>query len=252
MAAGDWNELIFDSLLEIGVKEAGGSLDTDEAADSLRILRGMLAQWGIKGLMYPGFETLVHDVTVAKNTYTLGPPAEGENPSPDIELSKPIEDIYTLSYRYKGQQDGYPINETSFAVLSTLKALYANNPRHFVYDPAHPLARLLFDRLTTVGDQFTITYGGHFANIEGGHQTNLILPEGYRECVRLNLALKLAPSFGVKTGQGLSRETIVGARDAMHEIERRNARIPEAKVDPALRTFGTSMVFPKRGIRTRI
>ena len=64
----------------------------------------------------------------------------------------------------------------------------------------------------------------------------------------LNLAVKLAPSFGVKDGRasGLSSETKKGARDGKAAIVNQNAGVTEARLDPALRARHTSQLYPVR------
>lgn len=249
MAAGDWAELIRDSLIEIGVKEAGEALDTDETQDSLRRLRGMLDEFALEGLIVPGFTRRSLTVTVAQSVYTVGPEGSlADDADPDIVAATPIEQIYALNYRRAGQQDSWPMDQTSYPTLSATRTLYTNNPTQFFYDRAHPVARLLFDALTTPDDVFQLVYRGHFADIEAADQTSDILPRGYREGVMLNLAVKLAPSFGVKEGRsaGLSKTTKDGAKDAIDLWAKRNIGVVEARIDPALRTQRTSQLCPSR------
>ena len=249
MAAGDWEELVYDALVEIGVKEAGEALDADERLDGFRRCVGMLAEWGLKGLLVPGKQQVAHTVTESKATFTIGPAAADPAPSPDIELNYPVVDIYALTYKRVGQQQFWPIEKTSYSVLVETRQLYSNNPRRYVYETNHPLATLLFDRTTVVDDQFAVTFGGHFPAVVIGDQTTDILPHGFREGVMQNLAIKLAPSFGAKVGrgQGLSDVTVEEAREAKKEIRRWNAGLIEAKIDPALRQGSTSMLSRRRG-----
>lgn len=246
MLDGPWSEVLLDALVEIGVRSPGEALDADETADTLRRLRGMLGEWSMKGLLVPGLTIAGYDVTASGAVYTLGPAAN--MPAPDIAITSPVEALYALNYRPNWREKSRPLDEVSYVVLSETRSLDRYTPTCFFYDRAHPLARVLFDRKTEPGDRFEIAYRGHFGAIEAGHMISAICPVEFREPIMLNLAVKLAPSYGVKGGRaaGLSDETKKGARDGISTIRKRNLEDPETLLDPALRQLSTSQLNAAR------
>ena len=244
MAAGDFEELIRDALVEIGVKEPGEDLDSDESQDSLRRLRGMLESWGLEGLLVPGFKRVSHTVAASRLKFTLGPAGSVDGADPDVVLAKPIEHIYALEYRHRGQENAVPLTETSYQVIADIRSVNFSWPSRYFYDHTWPYATCYFDAAANVGDVFNIVARGHFDNIDLADQTSDILPTGYREAVLLNLAVTLASGYGVKDGRagGLSSTTIRKAREEKMKIEQRNAGAPGSPLDPALRRQRASML----------
>ena len=241
--AGTWGDVIRDALIEIGVKEAGEALSADEKADSFRRLLGMFDEWGLEGLMIPGLQMINHTFTDSGFAFTIGP-EDATNP-PDIETTYTIEEISALNYRRSGQQRSMPIDPTSYAVLSEVRRTYRYGPRTYYYEQSYPVARLHFDAQTAPDDAMEIAGRGHFSSAIGiDEDPSLILPKGYREAVLLNLAVKLAPSYGVKDGKssGLSSTTKSAARSGKMMIKNRNLQVLEARIDPALISHSSSQL----------
>ena len=250
--ANTWTELIRDALIEIGVKEPGESLDSDESADTFRRLQGMLDEWGLEGLMVPGMQRVNHTFTTSQTSYTMGPAQDDDDDNPDIVTSLTLEQIVTFNYRLAGDDNSRPINSTSYSVLSENRSFYAGLPTLYYWDKTYPFSRLHFNRLPYIGDRVEIAGRGHFnGDIEIGDDITDLLPKGYREGVMLNLAVKIAPSYGVKEGrsQGLSRETRTGAMKGKRLIRRRNLRPVEARIDPALHSYRQSDMLSAYGSR---
>ena len=250
MAFGTWATVLRDALLEIGAKSPSETIDADEEADGLRRLQGMLGEWAIEGLLVPGFKTIGFEFDAdasGKAAYTLGPAVAVPtltNPAPDIVLERPMEEVYALNYQRSGQSKSWPMKKTSYAVLSEYRDLQRSGPYQYVYDQSHPQARILFDATTDLDDAMQLTYRGHFDDFDLTENVIDMLPYGYREAVVLNLAVKLAPSYGEKDGRnsGLSSDTRRGAMKTKSLIKRRNLEWLEARIDPALISGGTSQL----------
>lgn len=251
--AGTWSDIIRGALIEIGVKEPGEALDADELADSFTRLTGMFADWALEGLLIPGLKSASLTITSANNgrqAYTMGRAQTDPDDNPDIVTTEIIEEVSSFNYRRAGWDRDMPINPTSFAVISELWADYRNYPRLYYFDAGHPFTTIYFDANPLIGDRFTIWGAGHFpTDIEVTEDPDAILPPGYRETVLLNLAVKLAPSYGVKDGrsQGLSSQTRRDARLGKSRIKTRNLQTVEAPLDPALRQYSTSALRRRGG-----
>ena len=238
-----WADVIRDSLLEIGVKSEGEAVTSAEQVDAMRRLKGMLGVWSLKGLLVPGLTSVGYVVDDNISTeYTLG--AADLSPAPDIVLAKPINSIYALNYRRHTAQRSRPLKRTSYIVLSETRFTELPNPTEFFYDADYPYARILFDRTPMRQDRFEIVYRGTFDDISAMDKVSATVPEEFREPIMLNLAVKMAPSFGVKDGraQGLSSVTIRSAADGMRSIIKRNWQNPETRLDPALLNYEASLL----------
>ena len=209
--AGTWADLIRHSLIEISVISPKEEVDEDDEATSFKRLQEMLALLGVESLIKPGLSDFPSDgpfcVTTSAMGYTIGPAAEMEADNPDIVTAKQPEEIYAVNYKHQGELQARPLDPTSYSVIAEERISYGFHPSKYYYNKAHPISTILFDRQTLPGDEFTIVARGHFADIEADGQTSDILPEGYWEPIMQNLAIKLAPSFGVedyphRTSQG--------------------------------------------------
>ena len=236
-----WADILRGALVEIGAKAPGEDLDSDEEADAFVRLQGMFDEWGLEGLLVPGLQIVSHKFTESDCVFTIGP--EGDDT--DIVTSYTIEEIDSLNYKRAGATRAHPIDPTSYAVLSEIRRSYRYRPQKYYYDQSYPLARLHFDAKTEPDDVIEIAGTGHFSSdFVVGDDPGLILPKGYREAVLLNIAVKLAPSYGVKDGrsQGLSSQTVRGARIGKSKIMSRNLQVVESPIDPALAHYSTSLL----------
>ena len=251
-----WEDLIRDSLVEIGVRDPGEALDDDEKADGLRRLKGMLDEWGLEGLLVPGLQTVNHTFTKTASVITIGPDQVDDDDDPDIMTTLLIEEVDALNYRRSGQQQSRPLDPTSYAVISETRSDFRYWPRQYYYDVAHPIIRIHFDANVESGDRMELTGRGHFdsAMITLAANTGVLLPKGYREPVLLNLAVKLAASYGVRdTGgrAGISDETKRAARRGKSLIKTRNLQVVEARIDPALVNHSSSQLLRRNAMTSR-
>ena len=247
-----WEELIRGSLIEIGVKEPGETLDADERSDAFTILKLMFEEWGLEGLLIPGLQRVFHTFTTAdagRMDYSMGPDQTDDEDDPDIITTARIEEVDSFNYRRSGDEQSYPIDATSYAVLSSLRRAYRYRPTKYYFDQGHPFTTIYFNARTLAGDQIEVAGSGHFhSTFAVSDDPAVLLPPGYQEGVRLNLAVKLAPSYGVKEGrsQGLGQETRRAARAAKSRMKARNLQVVDARIDPALRSFGSSSQLLRR------
>ena len=200
----------------------------------------MLGHWSFEGLIVPGITQLFHAFTESKGTYTVG---KAEN-DPDITITTPVEDLHTLRYRRYDNECPYVVKPTSYDVISETRYFGTQYPTAFHFDRAYPLAKLYFDREAVAGDTIEMGYRGHFSDITlDALYTDTVEP-GYYEALVLNLAVKLAPSYG-KDGRQL---LLVNSKadEAVRIIQARNLKRVEAPLDPALKTYSTNSLYPRR------
>ena len=240
--ADTWATVVKQSLVEIGVLSPGEVLPDEERNDGLSRLRGMLGEWEMRGLLVPGIQSVGMDIATSKLEYTVG--LASASPAPDLVLNQRIGTFQQLTYRRVGFDVSYVMKGVSYRVLSQQRDPRNNLPTVYFFDRGYPFNRVLFNRLPDVGDRFEIVFRGSFGEVQAADEITDVVPENFQEPIMLNLAVKLAPSYGVKDGraQGLSRITVMGARAGINMIRKRNIGQAESQLDPALVNYGTSQL----------
>lgn len=163
-------------------------------------------------------------------------------PDLDLVVGAELEQIETLSYRQEGQQNGRPIKQISHLVLDSIDSVTATSPSAYFYNRNYPVSSITFDALPYPGDEFTLTARSHLPTPKLGE--TVMLPPGYANAITLNLAVELAPSYGVKGGraQGLSSVTMIRAQKAKATLRKRNLGPTTVRLDPALQSRGTNQL----------
>ena len=232
--------MVHDAIVEIGAKSDGDPLTSDEEAGGLRRLKGMLDQWTQDGLLIPQHSTASHIVTESKDTYLFGSTGSmADGSDPDVVIPRPVEEIDVLNYKRVGNENDWPMRLASLRVLEHNHNVNIEYPTMWYFERDWPVARLLFNTRARVGDSFRLHYTSAVnTDFTGDGEISGLFPPGYREAILLNLALKLAPSYGVKDGRasGLSSQTIDGARKALKLIRKRHVQVGTSILDRALVT----------------
>jgi len=238
--AGTWRDLIHDAIVEIGAKSDGDALTADEEAGGLRRLKGMLDQWTQDGLLIPFHRNGIHTFSESKDVYTFGKAGSlSDGADPDVIVAFPVEEIDYLNYRRVGNTNDWPMKRVTLNVLQHNHNENSTWPTLWYFERDHPTARLYFNAPTLSGDSFEMHYTSVMdTSFTASDNIDDLFPPGYREALLLNLAIKLAPSYGVKDGRasGLSRQTIEGAAVALKRIRKRHSQVNNAILDPALVT----------------
>ncbi|MCY4358392.1 MAG: hypothetical protein OXD01_12830 [Gammaproteobacteria bacterium] len=252
--ADTWENIVHDAIVEIGAKSDGEDLTADELNGGLRRLRGMLDQWTQDGLLIPYHKTLTHTTensTDIDDKFTFG--ARGSLPEgndPDVIVNFPIEEIDYLLYHRSGRQNDMPLRRQTLVVLQHNHSVNSNYPTMWHFERDFPVAQLYFNTPTDTGDSFTLHYTTvlETESIVGSGEISDIFPPGYREAVVLNLAVKLAPSYGVTEGRasGLSAATLRGAMDAKKLIRKRHVQVSTSIIDRSLLTRKYNMIRGSR------
>lgn len=224
-----WSDIIRLAHVEIGVRESDEPIAQHEQDDAEVLLRGMLREFAIDGLIVPGLARLTHTLESTKRIYTIG--ADGLTPAADIVSANPIETITALRYKTAGSLDYCLMEQTSYGFLSQNTSDYAFGPTMFYYEQGHPRASIYFNAKPIDGDAIELTGRGHFASFSVEDRISDTVPEGYAEALRLNLACKIAPSFGID-GTSRARPIEQRAMKALETIRSRNVERPESPLDP--------------------
>ena len=236
--ADTWEDLVHDAIVEIGAKSDGEQLTNDERESGLRRLKGMLEQWTQDGLLIPQHKRIFYNVDQPLDSYRFGAAGTlSDGSDPEVVLNYPVEEIDFLMYKRAGRENDYPLRKSSLTILESNHSISHQWPTLWSFERDHPLARLYFNTPTQVGDRWTMHYTSVMdTSFDADDEIGDNFPPGYREAILLNLAVKLAPSYGVKDGRasGLSSQTKDGAKHGLRLIRKRHVQVATSIVDPTL------------------
>lgn len=228
MAGLTWRDIITKAHIEIGAREDGEPLPTSEIDSAFDRLRMMFDEWGVEGLLVPGLVRLGARLSSSKRVYTIG--ASGSSPAPDIVSPAEIETITALRYRVAGSLDYFLMDQTSYEFLSQNTTNHGQCPSMFYYEQSHPQQYIYFNALPLDGDSIELSGRSHFGNFALEDLISATMPDSYAEAILLNLACKLAPSFGIDgTRRALPIEK--RAMKALETIRGRNIEKPDSPIE---------------------
>lgn len=213
--------LITNALLDLGVLADGETPTASEAVGGLRKLNNMLDAWNIERLMIYGAIQNVFTLAPDQGTYTLGisgnfnipRPNEvmaaylrdtASNPQADIPIYIQTNEEYAdLPYKLEAQT--YPYN------------IYINN--------TFPLSTVYLNPVpTSTQYKLVLWTSGIISNLDLDSQ--FTFPAGYAQTIEANLAIILAPSYGVEP----SAVTVNLARTGKSNIKAQNFNINELRL----------------------
>ena len=234
-----WKDLISRSLIEIGVLEGGEVAEGHLLREGLNLVTEMLDQWALEGFLSSGI--LRHTYTFPPNSnsniVTIGPTVNGE--VADIPTENVPYNIVHL--QYDGGSDPVTLRAVSVNVWLNSQVSQegvSDPPTSYWYEPDHPHGRLSLNNIPTGGTTLTLTTEKYLIPNEIRLTDEIRLLRGYQKAIRLNLAVEMASSNGIKGGQ-LSPVTLKNAMDAKKEVKKLNIqRQGQATLDRAALSSG--------------
>ena len=217
----------------LGVYDPLESASDAERKDGLTALNDMINDWGSQRLtIHTVTRTAGLDLVSGTQEYTIGSSGTFNlvRPSwieywgvvPDPSLTDPLELAMGPPLTVK-QWARVPVKSTSGPYPTAL---------YYDYGFASSLGTISVypvpDSSTPDIVLYTPTAIIEFADLS---TTSYLFPPGYRKAIIYNLALELAPEFGVKQINPL---VIKGAEDSFANIKRANIRMDDLRVDDAL------------------
>ena len=216
-------ELATDSLRLLGVIASGETLGSSEANDALRALNRMLDSWSTKNLMVLGITMEEFTLTIGTNSYTLGSGG-------DFSTTVPVK----IDALFIKDSDGneLPVELTfdskRWGAIST-KSSRSNYPTLVYVDQNYPL-RNVYVYPTPSEANTLIFHNARQLSQLSTLSTSLSLPKGYEDAIIYNLAVRLAPEYGVN----VSAEIAKLASETFTDIKRNNIRPVEVGLDAAV------------------
>jgi len=217
------------SLRLIGAIAPGESIPDDEAQDALTALQAMFDSFAAQRLTIYQIEEALHLLVSGTQTYTIGP---GGN----INRARPMS-IYGAAWvQNLGQQSELELPITVFSTQDwqrlPSKETTSTLPLGVYYDRAYPLGNLSLFPIVTGSSSavylklYLPTAITGFANLT----TAYAFPPGYDEAIVYNLALRLAPEWGLEVPSGVATM----AAEFLGNVKRSNEILEVLFVDGAL------------------
>jgi hypothetical protein len=196
------NQIIYGALRLVGAYEAGNQPRSIQVVNAAEALDMMLKSWQRDGFLWLK-QTVYITLVAAQSAYTIGP-ASTDTVTTDAVGAVPFTQrpsrVFfparrTISSGYEVPLVG-PISRQEYMSLSN-KAT-PGTPNQVYYDPRiNSGALYVWPVPTSVGDQVVLTADRTIEDIGDEEKTLDIPPEDIRT-VKWNLALELAPEYGMK------------------------------------------------------
>lgn len=231
-------KLISASLRKIGALEAGEPLSSDEGADALDALTGMVSLWSLETLMIPVTGVVTIDLVEGVSEYTIGIKSD---PDADVLSHKQVarpEKIVSSFIRDESGTD-YPVDAiyaTGFANISR-KANVSRASRMYVRT-GWPLSTILFASAPYASDVLHLEVLSPLSTIlpTSTLDTIIDMPPGFLEAITYGLALRLASEYG----RQITSDLVGLAAQSKALIQRSNYK-------PSLLTVDNALLRNRRG-----
>lgn len=204
----------------IGALDPEESPTTNETANVLEALNGLIDSWRNDRLIVWSIATVTKTLTPADGTYTIGNSA-------DINTTRPvrIEGAYVT-------QSGtdYPVEVISEAAYRAIpdKTTQSDLPQFVYYDPAVANGTIYLWPVPSAANVLTLSVWAPISTLATAG-TTVTLPPGYERALASNLAIDIAPEFQ-KTA---SQEVAKMARESLAAIKKSNIRPIIAQMEMA-------------------
>lgn len=191
-------DIIFGALRKIGAVVVGETLAPEDGTTGLEQLNGMLDLWSTEHLaVFNNVESILQ-LQAGKSTYTVGSGG-------DFDIARPLR----LSGAYTrlsptGTTVDYPCTEVDYTRYARIgiKNQPGPWPKVMYFNASYPLAELIFWPVPSQNAEFHLWSDmlfNQFANLSDA----VALPQGYMLALQTNLALLLAPEYGVQAAPEL-------------------------------------------------
>lgn len=181
-------DLIKGSMQLLGLVQKSESITGDEAVDGMARLNEMIQSVSNESLVVYARSWETFNLVSGTGSYTIGPSAVFNTTRP----------IFILSAYVRAQNIDYPLEiipDDQYALYIAEKSLQTTYPQALVYDNAYPVATI---KLWPVPLGGTLNLQSEkvltsFTSLD----TEVDFPPGWLRMFRYNLALELAPEYGV-------------------------------------------------------
>lgn len=217
-----YRDLITASFKRIGVVGAGQTPAPEDAADALLRLNALLDSFATERLFVPSITRTTFTIVSGTASYTVGSGGT-------VNVARPVfvEDVkfQDTSFSTTLELSLDMLTDQAYANIPQ-KTTTAPYPTTFYYNPTYTstgFATLTFWPVPTSSTLQGVLYAPQTLVQVSSLDTTMTLQPGYQWFLQEQLAVSLAPEFGVQTPPDL----VQSAREAKANIKRANIRIVE-------------------------
>lgn len=186
MTVGD---LLKSSLRLIGAVAVGETPSNDEMKDALSALNTMLDGWSTHRLTVYATTQESLALTAGDYEYTIGS-------SGDLNTTKPVQILSAFTRDSSGQDYPVKVYTDRERYNAIIDKDATGRPEEILYIPSHPLGYLYTYPASDTAYTLYIESLKPLSALSG-YTTEISLPTGYERALKYNLAVELAPEFGV-------------------------------------------------------
>lgn len=211
------------ALRDLGVLAAGEALTADDAADALAALNGLIDEYKTHPQLSYVTSRTVFTISQTQD-YTVG---SGQT----VNLDRPVWiDHVNFQDTNVSPTREYPMDKMTDDAWAALPQRTRTGPLpcFWYYNATFPYGTLSLYPIPTQAGLQGVIYAksvvAEFATIDDA----IALPPGYRRMLQKNLAVEIAPSYGVEPNGLLVR----AAASSMAAVKRSNRELADLAVDP--------------------
>ena len=191
------NTVINEALMAIGQLAEGESPSAETAQSALRRLNSMVESMNNESLQIYQIQDEIFTLPANSTTRTIGVGAQ-------LNTAWPIKILESSFVRdpVNAPSVDFPIaiiNNDEYSAI-TVKSVTGPYPQVIYYDRAYPVGTLYFWPVPSASLSLHLSTWKQLSSF-AALATTLSLPPGYEEMLTFNLAIRLAPSFGVSASQ---------------------------------------------------
>jgi hypothetical protein len=202
----------------IGVAAADQPIDAAMAQRALQALNTMLDAWATERLLTYTRPRYVLPLVVGQGSYTWGL-VEGETTPAEISAPVPVRLEIALLNIGSGREQEWPLHiltQDEYESGVGLKELQSSYPGAVYLEPTQPYAALHLYPVPTIGYRLILLPWTASSPYEHWDHA-LSWPNGYGEAFEQNLALRLAPRYGVQVSPDV-RQLAEESKRALYPI----------------------------------
>lgn len=191
------SDLIKGSLRLLGAIAQGETPSSNASADGLSVLNEMLDSWSNEGLIL--FDRTIETFSLVASTasYTIGTGAT-------FNTARPIR-LIQANAKQSGDNSEFPIRILNSDEYSRIidKTIQSNLPLSIYYNDTFPTGTIYVWPVPSAAASLILYSDKPLSNFSLIADT-VSLPPGYKEAMRYNLAVRLAPEYGRPISQDIA------------------------------------------------
>ena len=215
-------DLIKRSLRILGVLSIGEEPSADEGQDALFALNTMLGGWNTNRLLMLDLDFEEFNLIPGQQDHTIGPGG-------DFDTAVPVWTKEIFVTDDAGYDRPVEIVDSNFWGNLNSFDLGTNYPSYAYIDQNFPLRTIKFYPTPKKNNKIKIHNLRKLSSLTG-LTSNIVAPEGYDRAIIYNLAVEMAPEYGVQ----LDPIVLDIARKSLGDIKRVNIKPVKAQFDPFL------------------